>query len=89
VAEDFTSSVLIPRVHRAIRRVKRNAATARRIARRAESIREGTVTRIYGEPVVGDLGEAGMARIGALMARLRLADAAEDLARELREVVRA
>lgn len=71
---------------RDVRRLKRAVGRFRSLDRRARSLPpSATVTRIHGEPVVGDLGEDVFARVGLNMQQLRVADAAQCLAEELRE----
>ena len=65
---------------RAARRVRRQALDARRIARRLSMVEFAQpVRRIYGEPIVADLGERRLALMGFGLAVARCQDALDDL----------
>lgn len=66
------------------RRLRRAVGRYRGQARRVEAASAKTVTRIGGEPIVGDLSERRFAELGLLMARERVAYDASFLAESIR-----
>lgn len=85
---DCLDPILLGCVQRDVRRLTRASCEYRRIARRLGSLApEATVSRIAGEAVIADLGERGVAEVGLVMARLRVALAAQTLAEGL-EMIR-